>query len=94
MTHDNLVDAVALGIANVFRDTYGLRSASSVDEFDDLEHFRKLSRAALSVVAEAMREPTHEMVHQAMMAIDSSAYGDIETSYRAMIAASPLVEVK
>lgn len=61
-------------------------------------HYECLADAAISVVREAMREPSDAMERAAAMDIyrhqDGLAWEDAATCYRAMLAASPLREPK
>lgn len=58
------------------------------------QRIKALSDAATAIatIREALKEPSEAMVTAGMNELDSPFYADIERVYRAMLAASPLVE--
>lgn len=88
VTFEELVEKMA-------RDIYNWKPRNKPFELLPVEfqrQYTKRSRVILATILEAMSEPNEAMVTAAMNALDTPFYADIERGYRAMLAASPLVE--
>lgn len=84
MTHEELVERVAMALCNVQQPT-GAWSRGS-DEYREI--FRHEARAAIAAIAEALKEPTPWMERQGGKITKYSA--DPATAWKAMHASSPL----
>ena len=95
--HEKLVEQVALNFFNRMRVRRGMKPVDYIgaNNTPECNECREDARAALSVIREALSEPTLEML-LAMKTWpntnDVHDIGDIRDAYRAMIAASPLGE--